>query len=178
MLVGLEVHRDDAYDEVLQLAEALGTQVVQGLSPFTDFPTDHPLYVGQSDRAFTPFRSLEGADVLINMGSPMLYQEGAAPVVSPYWKIIEARSVGNDVARWTADTVPIVANVKETAAALLEAVRSGMSAERESQGQEPHRRHGRVQPQGLADPRSHGGGAQRPDADRLGTRRAGSAAPA
>ena len=55
---------------VLQLAESLGTQVVQGLSPFTDFPTDHPLYVGQSDRAFTPFRSLEGADVLINMGSP------------------------------------------------------------------------------------------------------------
>ena len=121
MLVGLDVHRDDAYDEVLQLAEALGTQVVQELSPFTDFPTDHPLYVGKSDRAFTPFRSLEGADVLINIGSPMLYLEGAAPVVSPYWKIIEARSVGNDVARWTADTVPIVANVEETAAALLEA---------------------------------------------------------
>lgn len=62
------------------------------------------------------------------MGSPMLYQEGAAPVVSPYWKIMEARSVGNDVARWNADTVLLVANVKESAAALLEAVRSGMSA--------------------------------------------------
>jgi thiamine pyrophosphate-dependent acetolactate synthase large subunit-like protein len=129
MLVGLDAHRDDAYDETLQLAELLGMQVVQGLSPFTDFPTDHPLYVGQSDRAFTPFRSLEGADVLINMGSPMLYQEGAAPVVSPYWKIIEVRSVSNDVARWNADAVPLVANVKETAAALLEAVKSGMSTD-------------------------------------------------
>jgi thiamine pyrophosphate-dependent acetolactate synthase large subunit-like protein len=63
------------------------------------------------------------------MGSPMLYQEGAAPVVSPYWKIIEVRSVSNDVARWNADAVPLVANVKETAAALLEAVKSGMSTD-------------------------------------------------
>ena len=112
------------------------------------------------------------------MGSPMLYQEGAAPVVSPYWKIIEVRSVGNDVARWTADTVPIVANVKETAAALLEAVESGKSADAKAKAKNCIDDHGRVQPQGLADPRSHGGGAQRPDSDRLGTRRAGSAAPA
>jgi thiamine pyrophosphate-dependent acetolactate synthase large subunit-like protein len=103
-------------------------QVVQGLSPYTDFPTDHPLYIGQSDRAFTGFRSLEGADVLINMGSPMLYQEGAAPVVSPDWKIIEVRSVPNDMARWTPDTVPIVADVKESAKALVEAVSSAMTA--------------------------------------------------
>jgi benzoylformate decarboxylase len=129
MLVGLDVHRSDAYDEVLQLAELLGMQVVQGLSPFTDFPTDHPLYVGQSDRAFTPFRSLEGADVLLNMGSPMLYQEGAAPVVSPYWKIIEIRTAPNDVARWTGDTVPIVADVKESASALIEAVKFGMTTD-------------------------------------------------
>jgi thiamine pyrophosphate-dependent acetolactate synthase large subunit-like protein len=128
MLVGIDVWRCDAYDEVLQLAELLGTQVVQGLSPYTDFPTDHPLYIGQSDRAFTGFRSLEGADVLINMGSPMLYQEGAAPVVSPDWKIIEVRSVPNDMARWTPDTVPIVADLKESAKALVEAVSSAMTA--------------------------------------------------
>ncbi len=129
MLVGQDVWRCDAYDEVLQLAELLGMQVVQGLSPYTDFPTDHPLYIGQNDRSFTGFRSLEGADVLVSMGGPMLYQEGAAPVVSPDWKIIEIRSVPNDVARWTADTVPIVADVKEAAKALLEAVRSAMTAD-------------------------------------------------
>ena len=127
MLVGLEVWRCDAYDEVLQLAELLGMQVMQGLSPYTDFPTDHPLYIGQSDRSFTAFRSLEGVDVLINMGSPMLYQEGAAPVAGPDWKIIECRSVPNDVARWSADTVPIVADIKETAKALVEAVRTAMT---------------------------------------------------
>ena len=127
MLVGLEVWRCDAYDEVLQLAELLGMQVMQGLSPYTDFPTDHPLYIGQSDRSFTAFRSLEGVDVLINMGSPMLYQEGAAPVVGPDWKIIECRSVPNDVARWSADTVPIVADIKETAKALVEAVKTAMT---------------------------------------------------
>jgi thiamine pyrophosphate-dependent acetolactate synthase large subunit-like protein len=129
MLVGLEVWRSDAYDEVLQLAELLGMQVVQGLSPYTDFPTDHPLYIGENDRSFVEFRSLEGADVLLNMGSPMLYQEGAAPVVSSDWKIIEVRSVPNDVARWNADTVPIVGDVKETAKALVEAVSTAMTTD-------------------------------------------------
>jgi thiamine pyrophosphate-dependent acetolactate synthase large subunit-like protein len=136
MLVGLEVWRSNAYDEVLQLAELLGMQVVQGLSPYTDFPTDHPLYVGQTDRAFTAFRSLDDADVLLNMGSPMLYQEGAAPVVSPDWKIIEIRSVPNDVARWTADTVPIVADVKEAAKALVEAVSTAMTPDHKAKAKE------------------------------------------
>jgi thiamine pyrophosphate-dependent acetolactate synthase large subunit-like protein len=140
MLVGIEVYRSDAYDEVLQLAELLGMQVVQGLSPYTDFPTDHPLYIGQSDRSFTGFRSLEGADVLLNIGSPMLYQEGAAPVVAPYWKIIEVRSVPNDVARWSADAVPIVANVKEAASALLEAVKSAMTADAKAKARERYDR--------------------------------------
>jgi thiamine pyrophosphate-dependent acetolactate synthase large subunit-like protein len=129
MLVGLEVWRSDAYGEVLQLAELLGMQVVQGLSPYTDFPTDHPLYIGENDRSFTEFRSLEGADVLLNMGSPMLYQEGAAPVVGSDWKIIEVRSVPNDVARWNADTVPIVGDVKQAAKALVEAVSTAMTAD-------------------------------------------------
>jgi thiamine pyrophosphate-dependent acetolactate synthase large subunit-like protein len=136
MLVGQDVWRCDAYDEVLQLAELLGMQVVQGLSPYTDFPTDHPLYIGQNDRSFNGFRSLEGADVLVSMGGPMLYQEGAAPVVSPDWKVIEIRNVPNDVARWTADTVPIVADVKETAKALVEAVRSAMTADTKAKAKE------------------------------------------
>jgi benzoylformate decarboxylase len=136
MLVGLDVHRSDAYDEVLQLAELLGMQVMQGLSPFTDFPTDHPLYIGQSDRSFTAFRSLDGADVLINMGSPMLYQEGAAPVVSSDWKIIDIRNVPNDVARWTGDVVPIAADVKETAKSLVEAVSTAMTADDKAKAKE------------------------------------------
>jgi benzoylformate decarboxylase len=136
MLVGLDVWRSDGYDEVLQLAELLGMQVVQGLSPYTDFPTDHPLYIGQSDRAFTGFRSLEGADVLVNMGSPMLYQEGATPVVGSDWKIIEIRSVPNDVARWNADAVPIVADVKAAAKALVEAVSAAMTADDKAKAKE------------------------------------------
>jgi thiamine pyrophosphate-dependent acetolactate synthase large subunit-like protein len=129
MLVGLDVWRSGAYDEVLQLAELIGMPVVEGLSPYTDFPTDHPLYVGQSDRSFTEFRMLEGADAMINMGSPMLYQEGAAPVIDSNWKIIEVRSVPDDEARWTPDTVPIVADVKEVAKALVEAVSTAMTAD-------------------------------------------------
>ena len=40
-------------------------QVVQGLSPYTDFPTGHPLYIGQSDRTLGNFRSIRSADLLL-----------------------------------------------------------------------------------------------------------------
>jgi thiamine pyrophosphate-dependent acetolactate synthase large subunit-like protein len=66
----------------------------------------------------------------------MLYQEGAAPVVSSDWKIIEVRSVPDDVARWSPDAVPIVADVKEAAKALLEAVRSAMTADDKAKAKE------------------------------------------
>ena len=82
------------------------------------------------------------------------------------------------MARWTADTVPIVANVKETAAALLEAVRSGMSADAKAKAKNRIDAMAEFNRKVWQTRASHGGGAQRPDSDRLGTRRAGSAAPA
>jgi thiamine pyrophosphate-dependent acetolactate synthase large subunit-like protein len=62
------------------------------------------------------------------MGSHMLYQEDATPVVSPDWTIIDARSVPNDVALLNPTDLPIVADVKETAKALIEAVSRSINA--------------------------------------------------
>src|SRR5262249_36503492 len=69
MMVGMEVWRSDAYDDVLKLAEMVGMQVVQGLSPYTDFPTNHALYIGQTDRTLGPFRSIRDADLMVSMGA-------------------------------------------------------------------------------------------------------------
>jgi thiamine pyrophosphate-dependent acetolactate synthase large subunit-like protein len=129
MMVGHEVWRSDAYDEVVRLAELVGLQVVQGLSPYTDFPTGHPLYIGQSDRSLGGMRTLRDADLMLDMGSHALYQDGAQPVVSRDWTLIDVRTVPNDVALVNPTDLAIVADVKETAKALIEALSRSMTAQ-------------------------------------------------
>src|ERR1700751_4517822 len=97
-------------------------QVVQGLSPYTDFPTRHPLYIGQTDRTLGNFRSIRDADLMLSMGAHALYQDGPTPIVQRNWKLIEAASVPNDLAKLNPAEISIVANVKETAKALVEAL--------------------------------------------------------
>jgi benzoylformate decarboxylase len=128
MMVGMEVWRTDAYDDVVKLAEMVGMQVVQGLSPYTDFPTNHALYIGQSDRTLGPFRSIRDADLMLSMGAHALYQDSSTPIVPRNWKLIEAASVPNDLAKLNPAEVSIVANVRETARALVDALSQSMSA--------------------------------------------------
>ena len=128
MMVGTEVWRTDAYDDVVKLAELVGMQVVQGLSPYTDFPTRHPLYIGQTDRTLGNFRSIRDADLMLSMGAHALYQDGPTPIVQRNWKLIEAASVPNDLAKLNPAELSIVANVKETAKALVEALSRSTSA--------------------------------------------------
>lgn len=128
MMVGMQVWRSDAYDDVVKLAEIVGMQVIQGLSPYTDFPTRHPLYIGQTDRTLGPFRSIRDADLMLSMGAHALYQDTAQPPVPRSWKVIEAAPVPNDIARQNPAEISIVANVRETAKALVEALSRSMSA--------------------------------------------------
>ena len=128
MLVGMEVWRTDAYDDVVKLAELVGLQVVQGVSPYTDFPTNHPLYIGQEDRTLGNLRSIRDADLMLSLGAHSLYQDAGEPVVPRAWKYIEAASVPNEIARLYPADLSIVANVKETAQALIEALSRTMTA--------------------------------------------------
>jgi benzoylformate decarboxylase len=128
MMVGTEVFRSGAYADVVKLAELVGMQVVQGLSPYTDFPTHHPLYIGQEDRTLGNLRTIKDADLMLSLGAHALYQEGLEPVVPRAWKLIEAASIPNDMARLNPAELAIVANVKETAAALIEALSRSLTA--------------------------------------------------
>jgi thiamine pyrophosphate-dependent acetolactate synthase large subunit-like protein len=70
------------------------------------------------------------------MGSKMPYQDNAIPTVPRDWKVIEVRSVPNDVARLDPTDVAIIADVKETAKALIEAISSEMSAAQKATAQQ------------------------------------------
>jgi thiamine pyrophosphate-dependent acetolactate synthase large subunit-like protein len=54
LLVGPEVTRSDAKADVIALAERLAIPVAQAERLFDDFPTDHPLFVGEYTPAMRP----------------------------------------------------------------------------------------------------------------------------
>lgn len=128
MLVGPEVWRTDAYDDVVKLAELVGIRVVQGLSPYTDFPTFHPLYVGYTERALRPIRAVQDADVMLSMGAHDLYENGPNLSVPRNLTLIDARTAPDEVAMHNPTDLPIVANVRETARSLIEAISASMNA--------------------------------------------------
>jgi len=122
------VWRSDAYDNVVKLAELVGLQVVQGISPYTDFPTGHPLYIGQTDRAVAGLRPLRDADLMINVGAHMFYQGGGAPVIPREWKFLDFRTAPNDVALFTPTDLPVIGDVGESTTMLIDALSQSMTA--------------------------------------------------
>jgi thiamine pyrophosphate-dependent acetolactate synthase large subunit-like protein len=136
MIVGPEVWRTDAYDDVVKLAELVGIRVVQGLSPYTDFPTGHPLYIGQTERALRSLRAISDADVMLNMGAHDLYEAGPVPMVPRTLKLIDARTAPDEVAMHNPTDLPLVANVRETAQELAEAVARSMNAAQKQTAQD------------------------------------------
>ena len=119
IIVGPEVTRSGGHQEVIKLAERLAIPVAQGERLFDDFPTRHPLFLG--DYIF-PLRYPRGLDLVLRLGSGMPTPRGVTVV-----------QVGIDaeVAGKLAPTdVGIVADVKETAADLLVAVEAVATAAR------------------------------------------------
>lgn len=127
LYLGHEVWRSGAADEVVKIAEMLGAQAIEGFSPYSDFPTGHPLYAGASRRSLR-MRSLRGADVMFNIGSHMPYQGGDRPRIPRSWKIIHNRVVPGDIAMINPTDVALVGDVKATAGALIEALSASMNS--------------------------------------------------
>jgi len=121
------VWRSDAYDDVVKLAELAGLQVVQGISPYTDFPTGHPLYIGQTDRAVAGLRPLRDADLMLNMGAHNFYQGGAGPAIPREWKLIDFRTAPNDVALVNPTDLAVIADLKESTKMLVDALGQSMT---------------------------------------------------
>lgn len=83
IVVGAGVARDDAWDEVIALAERhLAAVWVSPMSGRNSFPEDHPLFAGflAADRARI-VQSLEGADFILVLGAPVFtyHVEGFGP---------------------------------------------------------------------------------------------------
>jgi benzoylformate decarboxylase len=127
LYVGSEVWTSDARAAVVELAELLAIPTTQARSWAADFPTDHPLYLGGY---FSPMRFPEEPDLFLNLGAKMPDQGSGAPMVPRSAKIIHARIEAQQIGVNYPVDHAIVADVKETARALVEAVKSTLTAER------------------------------------------------
>jgi thiamine pyrophosphate-dependent acetolactate synthase large subunit-like protein len=127
LYVGPEVWTSGARADVVELAELLAIPVTQARSWAADFPTDHPLYLGGY---FSPMRFPEDSDLFLNLGAKMPDQGGGPPMVPRSAKIIHARIESHQVGVNYPVDHAIVADMKETARALVEAVKSTLTAER------------------------------------------------
>jgi benzoylformate decarboxylase len=127
LYVGSEVATSGAGADVIELAELLAIPVTQAWSWASDFPTDHPLFLGGY---LPPMRFPKGMDLFVNLGANMPDQGSGPPKVPRATKIIHARIDSRQVGINYPTDVALVADVKETARALVEAVKSMLTAER------------------------------------------------
>lgn len=127
LYVGSEVWTSGARADVVELAELLAISVTQAWSWAADFPTDHPLYLGGY---FHPMRFPGEIDLFLNLGARMPDQGSGPPMVPRTAKIIHARIESLQVGVNYPLDLAIVADVKETARALIEAVKARLTAER------------------------------------------------
>jgi thiamine pyrophosphate-dependent acetolactate synthase large subunit-like protein len=111
LIVGPEVTRSGGHRDVIKLAERLAIPVTQGERLFDDFPTNHPLFLGDYG---WPLRYPREIDLVLKLGSSM-----------PTPRALTVVDVGIDpevIGKAAPTDVGIVADVKETAADLLVAV--------------------------------------------------------
>ena len=119
--VGPEVWTSGGRSDVVKLAEMLGIPVTQAWSWAADFPTDHPLYLGSY---FSPMRFPAPIDLFLNFGAKMPDPGSGPPMISRTAKIIDARVDSRQLGADYPVDLSLVADVKETARALIEALNS------------------------------------------------------
>jgi benzoylformate decarboxylase len=119
--VGPEVWTSGGRSDVVRLAEMLAIPVTQAWSWAADFPTDHPLYLGSY---FSPMRFPAPIDLFLNFGAKMPDPGSGPPMVSRSAKIIDARVDSRQLGADYPFDLSVVADVKETARALIDALNS------------------------------------------------------
>jgi acetolactate synthase I/II/III large subunit len=116
LMLGPEVTRSEGKSEVIKLAEQLSIPVTQGERLFDDFPTNHPLFLGQY--AGPAIDSTE-FDLVLNLGARMPNDDAMIPSSA---KVIHVSIDPNNIGRIIPTDVGIVADVKEAAADLTLAI--------------------------------------------------------
>jgi benzoylformate decarboxylase len=122
LVVGAGVARDDAWDEVIALAEQHQAPVwASPMSARNSFPEDHRLFAGflaASREAIVA--SLAGHDLVLVLGAPAFtyHVEGAGPHVPPgacLWQIVD----DPQMASWTAAGTALISSLKPALQDLL-----------------------------------------------------------
>lgn len=127
LYVGSEVWSTGAVEDVIALAELLALPVTQAWSWAADFPTDHPLYLGGY---FRSMRFPEEIDLFVNLGARMPDQGSGPPMIPRHARIIHARIESHQIGVNYPLDLAIVADVRETIRAVIEAVRALLPQER------------------------------------------------
>jgi thiamine pyrophosphate-dependent acetolactate synthase large subunit-like protein len=127
MFVGAEVTATGGRADVVELAELLSIPVTQGWSWSADFPTDHPLYLAGYH---PPLRDPADIDLFLNLGAKMPDQGSGAPLVPREARIIHGRIESSQIGINYPTDVAVVGDVRETARALVQAVKSIVPADR------------------------------------------------
>ncbi len=122
-VVGASVARDDAWDEVIALAEEHHAAVwVSPMSARNSFPELHPLFAGflPADRARIVER-LDGADFILVLGAPVFtyHVEGQGPHIPAGASLVQLTD-DPGAAAWCPIGTSIVTNLKLGVAALLD----------------------------------------------------------
>jgi len=123
--VGYEVTASGARAAVVQLAELLAIPVTQYTSWGADFPTTHPLFLKS-----TAWRYPEKIDAYLNIGAQM---EGSVTEEDSRLrgaKIIHACVDAGNLGTAYPVHVALAANIKETATALVDAIKSMATTQR------------------------------------------------
>jgi benzoylformate decarboxylase len=128
LFVGDEVYRTEATEKVVELAELLAIPVTEARTAFSNFPTDHPLYLGPYIRGM---RYPANVDVVLNLGHDM-DETGFNPVplIARNIKMIHVHIDSSAVGRTYPVELGIVADVKLTAESLIAAVKSVLTPKR------------------------------------------------
>lgn len=129
IMVGLEVTKSKGTRQMIELADLLAIPVTQGWSPFADFPSRHPLFLGRH----TPFIGyMRDCDLFIALGSQFPERSnyiltGPLPKNAKY---VQVSIEPTKLALHHPTEVSIVSEARAAVEDLIDAVKSVATAER------------------------------------------------
>lgn len=130
VIFGDEIWRSGAQPEAIELSELLGLATSTGWDAYSNFPTKHPQYVG-SFRPREPYPR-GSADLVIQFGTrdPGGRTIPDKPLLHPNERFVAIGIDTHMLGRTQPMDLAVVADVRETARALIDAVKSTVTKER------------------------------------------------
>ncbi|MBI3935159.1 MAG: thiamine pyrophosphate-binding protein [Acidobacteria bacterium] len=116
MVVGYEVTQTKAHANVIKLAEMLGTPVRLQRGYGMDFPTAHPLCLGETSDS----RYAKNVDCVLNIGSPSFGGAGSGRGTSLIQASVDPETIGRNAPL----NVGLLGHLDEIAGQLIEAIES------------------------------------------------------